>query len=187
MGSPTLTIRLFGLQLLPASARNPRLIAAVCDRAITRGSAASKGRRGAADRGELNIIFVDRRRMLSLNRRYLRHGHDTDVIAFPYASPRSPGPRVGEGLPFGDIFISAAQARRQAREMGHPVLTEVLTLALHGTLHLLGYDDSTPCQRAVMFRLQDRLLGPRDNAWNRRLQEPSARGRVSHGKKTQAA
>lgn len=158
MGVAALRIRVSGLHRLPPSARKPRAIAAVCARALRAA--------GGEPRGEINIVVVDRRRMLSLNRRYLKHGHDTDVIAFSYDQAQvlpptdlRPSPRGrAAGFPFGDIFISAHQARRQARQMSHPVLTEVLTLALHGTLHLLGYDDSTPRQKAEMFRLQGKLL-----------------------------
>jgi probable rRNA maturation factor len=140
-------IRVSGLSLLPASARRPRAITGVCRKALK----AEKVRAG----GELNVVFLDRRRMRALNRRFLGRGHDTDVIAFGYAE--DPGP-IGSGRPFGDIFISAFQARAQAAEQGHPVLAEVLFLAAHGALHLLGYDDATSRQRAVMFRKQEHIL-----------------------------
>jgi probable rRNA maturation factor len=142
-----MTIRVFGASLLPASARRPRAIMQVCRRVLKD--------EGAARRGELNVVFLDRRRMRVLNKRFLGHDRDTDVIAFDY--PEDPGPVPG-GKPFGDIFISAFQARRQAAEQAHPVLAEVLFLAAHGTLHLLGYDDSTSRRRAAMFKKQGRAL-----------------------------
>ena len=95
--------------------------------------------------------------MLSLNKRFLKRSHDTDVIAFAYEPP----PAGAKDSPFGDIFVSAYQARRQAREMGHPVLDEVLTLIVHGTLHLRGWEDSTPKKKAAMFRRQEEILGAR--------------------------
>ena len=52
--------------------------------------------------------------------------------------------------PLGDIAISVETARRQAPLNGHDLLTELLMLALHGTLHLMGYDDSTNAARAAM-------------------------------------
>ena len=55
----------------------------------------------------------------------------------------------------GDIAIAAGVARRQARAHGHPLRTEVRTLALHGLLHLLGYDHET--DRGEMRRLEERL------------------------------
>ena len=146
-------IRVFGASLLPPLARRPRAIAAVCRRVLG-GEKAKVG-------GELNVVFLDRRRMRELNKRFLGRTRDTDVIAFNYGE--DPGPAAAE-RPFGDIFISARKARAQAAAQGHPVLTEVLILAAHGTLHLLGYDDSTARRRAVMFRKQDLALrGPAAN------------------------
>jgi len=86
--------------------------------------------------------------MLSLNKKFLNHSHDTDVIAFAYQ----------ENDAFGDVFISAFQARRQARALKHSPLKEVLTLAVHGCLHLIGYDDRRPGDKAAMFRRQDAVL-----------------------------
>ena len=103
---------------------------------------------GARAAGDLNLIFVDRRRMLALNKKFLKHSHDTDVIAFAY----------GEGAAFGDVFVSAYQTRRQARALGHTALKEALTLAVHGCLHLAGHDDHAPEEKAVMFRRQDAVL-----------------------------
>ena len=136
-----MTVRVFGASRLPAGARRPRLIAAAVRAAVRRKP------------GELNVVFVDARGLRRLNRRFLRHDYDTDVIAFRYEeSPK------GADAPFGDIFISADQARRQAKELGHPLLTEVLTLAIHGALHLAGYDDNSAAQRARMFKRQETLL-----------------------------
>ncbi len=87
--------------------------------------------------------------MLDLNKRFLGHDDDTDVIAFPYETEE-------EGA--GDIVVSASMARRQARELGHSVLEEALTLVLHGALHILGYNDHAPPERRRMFKMQDRLL-----------------------------
>lgn len=92
--------------------------------------------------------------MRALNKKYLNHGHDTDVIAFNYP----PNPGSGPEEPFGDVFISAFMARRQAKELRHEVLKEVLTLAAHGCLHLIGYDDATPKKKAAMFRLQEAVV-----------------------------
>jgi probable rRNA maturation factor len=62
------------------------------------------------------------------------------------------GDKGGEGdlPPLGDLVISVETARRQAPLNGHDLLTELLMLALHGTLHLMGYDDSTAAARAAM-------------------------------------
>jgi len=65
----------------------------------------------------------------------LKEGGQTDIADFP---------------PLGDLVISVETARRQAPLNGHDLITELLMLALHGTLHLMGYDDSTDAQRAAM-------------------------------------
>ena len=141
MGKESLTVRLEGLERLPASARRATLIRRACRLALP-------GRRG-----ELGVRFTTRGGMLKLNRQFLGHDYDTDVIAFPYDAP--PGVPSAE---IGDVCVSAFLARRQAAEQGHPVLTEILTLVLHGCLHLAGLDDSTPRQQAAMFKRQDTLL-----------------------------
>ena len=82
------------------------------------------------------------------NRRYLAHDRPTDVIAFD---------SVGPGH-FGDILISLDTARRQARGEGHPLLTELKILAIHGLLHLLGYDDRRKRDRERMWRKTEALL-----------------------------
>lgn len=99
-------------------------------------------------------MFLDRRRMREMNRRFLGHDYDTDVISFSYPRPR----RNAGDSPFGDVFVSAHMARRQAKSLGHSVLTEVLTLAVHGTLHLLGYTDASSLQKARMFRRQGSIV-----------------------------
>lgn len=129
-------IRIHNLSLLPASARKPRSIAAMVKRTL------------GARKGDVNVVILGRAAMKRMNKRYLAHSHDTDVIAFNYADPPA----------FGDVYISAWAARKQAAELGHPVLREVLTLAVHGSLHLLGYDDRRPKDRAKMFRRQDAIL-----------------------------
>lgn len=134
-----------GLQLLPASARRRNLI----EKAVALTLKSEKARVA----GELNVVFVDRKRMLQLNKQFLQHTWDTDVIAFNYD-----GAPEGADSPFGDVFISAFQARKQAKDLEHTVLDEVLTLAVHGTLHLLGYDDATKKQKAAMFAKQDKIL-----------------------------
>ncbi len=84
-----------------------------------------------------------------LNREYAGKDAATDVLSFPAS-----GPRVG--VPFlGDIVIAAGVARRQARDAGHSMLAEVKTLALHGLLHLLGYDHHADGGR--MARIEARL------------------------------
>ena len=93
--------------------------------------------------------------MLRMNRHYLGHDYDTDVIAFKHEAVS--GIDRAEA-PIGDIFISSWMARRQARALGHCVAVEAATLAVHGSLHLLGHDDHRPAAKARMIKIQDRIV-----------------------------
>ena len=111
--------------------------------------------REARKPGELCLIFVSDREIRRVNRRFLNHDYATDVIAFRYEDHARV---LGEDAPFGDIYVARGVARRQAREQGHSLLEELLTLSVHGALHLAGYDDKTPAARRRMFARQDRLV-----------------------------
>jgi len=100
-------------------------------------------------------VFLGRAEMLRMNRHYLGHDYDTDVITFEHDLP--PGPKGGD-TPIGDIFISSWMTRSQAREIGHSVAEEAATLVAHGALHLLGHDDKKPAARKRMFKVQDRVV-----------------------------
>ena len=126
---------------------------AVDARGVALGEAFSALADGASaiDWNAAALIKIKRQSMSFMHSPYLA-GSTMDFFAYA----QNAGP-AGEA-PFGDVFISAFQARAQAAEQGHPVLAEVLFLAAHGTLQLLGYDDATARQRAVMFRKQARAL-----------------------------
>ena len=80
------------------------------------------------------MALVSNARVRALNRKYRRQDYATDVLSFPNPEPLVPSPYLG------DIVIATGVARRQARKAGHSELTELRVLALHGLLHLLGYD-----------------------------------------------
>lgn len=138
-----MTVRVAGLSALPAAARKPRLfeeaVRLACGRA----------------RGEVSVVVLPRAKMRAMNREYLGHDYDTDVISFRH--DRIAGMPAGDA-PYGDVYLSAWMARRQAAELGHSVLREALTLAAHGALHLAGHDDRSAGDKARMFRAQDRIL-----------------------------
>jgi probable rRNA maturation factor len=99
----------------------------------------------ARARGVVNVAFVSDRRVRELNRSYRRKDYATDVLSFAYSPPafaRQKNARATAARsPFlGDIVIARGVAKRQARDAGHTELTELKVLALHGLLHLLGYD-----------------------------------------------
>ena len=106
-------------------------------------------------RGEVAIALVTDPHIRKLNRQYRGKDYATDVLSFPPDSgPRTPdpGPRL-----FGDIVIAAGVAKRQAREAGHSYQAELRVLALHGFLHLLGYDHDAPDDHGRMARAEARL------------------------------
>jgi len=104
----------------------------------------------ARARGTVSVAVVSDARVRSLNRRYRGVDRATDVLSFP-ASPEPPATSPC----LGDIVIARGVARRQAREAGHSELTEWRVLALHGLLHLLGYDHERDAGR--MRRVESRL------------------------------
>ncbi len=103
----------------------------------------------ASAKGDVSIAVVSDRRMRALNRQFRGKDTATDVLSFP--ATQMPG--VSSFL--GDIVIAAGVATRQARDAGHPVSTELKVLALHGLLHLLGYDHDT--DHGQMARAEARL------------------------------
>lgn len=86
---------------------------------------------------ELAVIFVDDATMSSLNYKYTKREGPTDVLAF---SMREGKDSEYAGDTLGDIFVSLDRAREQAKQLGHGFKRELLTLVVHGLLHLLGYD-----------------------------------------------
>ncbi|MCC7417653.1 MAG: rRNA maturation RNase YbeY [Acidobacteria bacterium] len=106
----------------------------------------------ARARGAVAVAIVSDARVRALNRRYRRKDAATDVLSFP-----SEVGEGGKGVPpfLGDIVIARGVARRQARAAGHAEATELRVLALHGLLHLLGYDHARDEGR--MRRVEARL------------------------------
>ena len=102
-------------------------------------------------RAELEVALVGDATMRRLNRRYHDRAGSTDVLTFPGTPGR--GGRV-----LGEVVISLARARTQARRFGHPVRCEVALLLVHGILHLRGYDDRTGAAAARMQARAEAIL-----------------------------
>jgi probable rRNA maturation factor len=86
-------------------------------------------------RPELALSFVDDPEIRELNKTYRKKDKATDVLSFPLNEKGSDG-----RFYLGDIVISIPRAREQAAELGHPLDRELEILAVHGFLHLLGYN-----------------------------------------------
>jgi probable rRNA maturation factor len=115
--------------------------------------------------GEVAIALVPDVRIRRFNRQYRGKDSATDVLSFPSDGPAKAGRHGGttgvSGVSrtnaLGDIVIATGVARRQAKEAGHSYQTELRVLALHGLLHLLGYDHDRRDDRGRMARVEARL------------------------------
>jgi probable rRNA maturation factor len=119
---------------------------------------------------ELSVLCVDVDYMTSLNERWMGEKGPTDVLAFPMDeldTARPDDPEPGPAL-LGDVVLCPAYAVRQARGAGHSMDDELVLLATHGVLHLLGYDHMEPEDEKEMFALQQRLL----EGWHATPREP---------------
>ncbi len=95
----------------------------------------------------LSVAFVTDATIRRLNRRFLGHDRATDVLAFRL-----------EGDVFGEVVVSAGRAAAEARRRGLAVREELLRYVAHGFLHLRGWDDRRPRDRARMWARQEREL-----------------------------
>lgn len=109
---------------------------------------------GYDDLPDVSIALVDDAYIRVLNREYRGADQPTDVLAFPMGPADSAG---GEPA-LGDIVISVERARDQARQFKHPLRREVALLAVHGLLHLLGYEDESEAGASAMWSRQKELL-----------------------------
>ena len=103
------------------------------------------------DRAQVSVAVVDDPTIHKLNRDYLEHDYATDVLSF--VLERSP-----EHLE-GQVVVSADTARREADCYGWPPEDELLLYVIHGALHLVGHDDTTPSSRAQMREEEKIHLG----------------------------
>jgi len=103
---------------------------------------------GNASTVELSVVLVNNRAIRRLNRSWRGVDSITDVIAFPLDKETA---KRGEPV-LGDIVISVEQAKKQARQFGHSLTTELRILLTHGILHTLGWRDDTPYRRRAMAR-----------------------------------
>lgn len=103
------------------------------------------------EEAELSLTLLDDEGIQDLNRRYLAKDRPTDVIAFTLGK---------EPVLLGDVYLGYDQAGRQAGELGVPLDEELVRLAVHGTLHVLGHDhpDGPEREESPMFALQEALV-----------------------------
>lgn len=104
------------------------------------------------DRAEVSLTLLDDEAMAGLNHRWLGRSGTTDVLSFSLGEEDEP--------PLGDVYLGREQAVRQAHEHGRPLEEELVRLAVHGTLHVLGHDhpEGPERGRSPMFRRQEELV-----------------------------
>jgi probable rRNA maturation factor len=119
--------------------------------------------------GLIHLVLVDDEKIEELNEQYLDHTGPTDVISFDLLETEAEvflerafealeELSENEAFPTGEVYVSLDRALEQAREYGVPVTDEVSRLALHGMLHLAGWDDSREQQRRKMSVREDEGL-----------------------------
>lgn len=101
----------------------------------------------------LGVVLTDRATVHDLNRTYLDHDYPTDVVSFSL-DEEATAQRVVDG----EVYVDLDMAAERAPEFGTDYETEAVRYALHGLLHLTGYDDASDADREAMRRLEDRYL-----------------------------
>ena len=109
---------------------------------------------GAGD-AVVSLHIADDALLHSLNSAYRGTDRPTDVLSFLLAGDGDPADAVG---PLGDVVISRERAAAQAEQFGHSERRELCYLAVHGTLHLLGFDDEDAAGAAVMAERAEAVL-----------------------------
>jgi probable rRNA maturation factor len=104
--------------------------------------------------GRMSVVLASDATVHRLNQRYAGKNHATDVLSFPG--------QPGDWL--GDVVIAVGVSGRQAHAAGHPWRTELRVLALHGLLHLLGYDHTADGGRMARVERRLRRKGGLDQA-----------------------
>ena len=103
---------------------------------------------------DLNVGLIADDYMTELHIKWMDEPGSTDVLSFPMDMPEN----EEDIVTLGDIMISPAFAAVQAKSAGHSVEHEIFILAIHGLLHIIGYDHADPAEERVMFALQEEIV-----------------------------
>jgi probable rRNA maturation factor len=104
------------------------------------------------------LSFIGDRRMRGLNRRFRGKDRSTDVLAFAAREAHTPQVMRQAARPLGDVVISVPTAMRQAKSMQRSLDEEIVTLLVHGILHLCGYDHERSNNEALRMQRRERML-----------------------------
>lgn len=125
-----------------------RAVAAAANKAMTH--------QAVADGAALTLLLTDEATIQELNRQFRGEDRSTDVLSFPPGDPMPGSEHLLDYL--GDIAIAVPVADGQAAAKGHDTKAELQLLAVHGVLHLLGYDHLDPEQKKSMWQTQAAIL-----------------------------
>lgn len=103
--------------------------------------------------GELSYIFCSDDHLLGINQQYLDHDTYTDIITFDLTDEK--------GVVNGEIYISTERVAENAKKFKNSLEDELHRVIVHGLLHLIGYDDKNPAEKAGMREKEDACLAMR--------------------------
>ena len=109
---------------------------------------------------EVSLLLTDDQEIQNLNRKYRGIDAPTDVLAFSQIENLNslPASKDEKEILLGDIVISVETAQRQAAELGHSLLYELILLSIHGFLHLLGFDHDYEKKNDKMKSLETEII-----------------------------
>ena len=98
----------------------------------------------------LSISFINSLELREINKEYLNHDYETDIITFNYSKKKS---EID-----GEILISYEEAKRNAKKYNVTYRKELCRLVIHGMLHLLNFDDNNKENKKIMKRMENKLI-----------------------------
>lgn len=100
----------------------------------------------------VELVYVDEKEIIRINKEHLQREYITDIISFRYDEDSS------NSKIEGTLYCCAPRIIEQAEELNEPITEEFLRIFIHGTLHLIGYKDSSPEEKIRMTELEDKYL-----------------------------
>lgn len=138
--------------------QSPRWRAQPRASAIVRNAISAAASAVSTQPAELAIVLTDDSAIHALNRDWRGHDKPTNVLSFPAVPPRGDRAADAGPRPLGDVIIAYQTVAREARAEGKPLSNHLAHLAVHGFLHLLGYDHETSRDARRMETLETRIL-----------------------------
>lgn len=105
--------------------------------------------------GKLDFNFLNGESMIEINKKYLDHNYDTDIITFNYSDEND--------MLDGEFFISLSEASKNSKKYKVPLDNELFRLIVHGILHLIGYDDSNAQEKRRMKKVENQIVNMFNN------------------------